>query len=403
MMASNNRVFTIRGQQVMIDRDLAELYGVTVKRLNERVKRNKERFPNTLRFQLTETEFGNLRSQIATSNKRGGRRYLPFVFTEEGVLELSNILKKTVDLSSLFKEQKQRLVVVKDSEISYKIHRIRGVDVIFDFALAKLYDVKARRLREQVKRNINRFPSDFMFQLSDEEISFMVSQNATPQTRVFGGSRPYVFTEQGIASLSSVLNSDRAVEVNIEIIRAFVKMRKMLMNNAVLFQRLDGVEKRQLTYQIETDKKIDEILNVIDSRSIKPEQGVFYNGEIFDAYSFVVNLIRGARKSIVLIDNYVDDTVFTLLMKRAKGVSVTIYTKNINKQLNLDLRKHNEQYPPVEMIEFNDSHDRFLILDESEIYHIGASLKDVGKKWFAFSKMELQALDMLNRLKSDRN
>ncbi|WP_321430550.1 ORF6N domain-containing protein [uncultured Methanolobus sp.] len=279
-------------------------------------------------------------------------------------------------------------------EIRSKIHTIRGVQVMLDRDLAVFYGVKAIRLREQVKRNIKRFPSDFMFQLTEEEVDVMVSQNAIPSKQRLGGSLPFVFTEQGVANISSVLTSERAIEVNILIMRAFVAMRRFISSNAHIFQRLDTLEIKQL----ETDKKIDHVLNAIESKEIQPKQGVFFDGQIFDAYNFVTDLIRTARKSIIIIDNYVDDTVLTNLTKRNDGVDVTIFTKTISKQLALDLKKFNSQYPAIEIRKFKNSHDRFMIIDDKTVYHFGASLKDLGKKWFAFSKMDFEAVEMLTRL-----
>ena len=222
----------------------------------------------------------------------------------------------------------------------------------------------------------------------------MVSQNAIPSRRHLGGSLPWVFTEQGVSNLSSVLNSDQAIDTNIIIMRAFVDMRKFILNNAQLFNRLDKVE----TKQLETDKRIDQILDALESGDAKPKQGIFYDGQIFDAYVFVCDLIKGARHSLILIDNYVDESVLTLLCKRNPSVKATVYTKKLSKQLQLDIEKHNAQYPPIQVLEFNQSHDRFLLVDDTEIYHFGASLKDIGKKWFAFSRFEKEALDMLGKL-----
>jgi len=279
------------------------------------------------------------------------------------------------------------------ANIQNKIYTIRGLQVMIDRDLAAIYGVKPTRLREQVKRNIKRFPSDFMFQLDDNEVDFMVSQNAIPSRKHLGGTLPWVFTEQGIANLSSVLNSDQAIEANIAIMRAFVEMRKFILNNAQLFQRIETVEVRQL----ETDKRIDQILNALDSGTAKPKQGIFYNGQVFDAYLFVSDLIKSANHSLVLIDNYVDESVLALLTKRNPKVNATIYTQQISKQFKLDVEKHNAQYDTIEVKEFKQSHDRFLIIDNTDIYHLGASLKDLGKKWFAFSKFEKQAVEMLSK------
>jgi len=278
--------------------------------------------------------------------------------------------------------------------IQSQIYTLRGLQVMLDRDLAGIYGVKSIRLREQVKRNINRFPSDFMFQLDDNEIDFMVSQNAIPSRKHLGGSLPWAFTEQGVANLSSVLKSDQAIEANINIMRAFVKMRKFVLNTAQLFQRIETVEQRQL----ETDKQIGQILDALNSGTTKPKQGIFYEGQIFDAYLFVSELIKSAKLSLVLIDNYIDESVFALFTKRNKGVTVILYTNTITKQLLLDVQKHNAQYEPIEIKEFKQSHDRFLIIDEKDIYHFGASLKDLGKKWFAFSKFDKGAVEMLGKL-----
>lgn len=265
---------------------------------------------------------------------------------------------------------------------------------MLDRDLAFFFEVKPIRLREQVKRNINRFPSDFMFQLTKEEIDILVSQNAIPSKQHLGGYLPYVFTEQGVAAISSVLTSKRAVEVSIHIMRAFVAMRRFILANAQIFQRLDSLEIRQL----QTEKKMEKVLVAIESREILPKQGIFYDGQVFDAYIFISNLFRSAKRSITIIDNYLDDSVLTILTKRKKGVKVLLLTKNVSKALEQDVEKCNEQYPPIEIREFNNSHDRFIIMDDQDLYHFGASLKDLGKKWFAFSKMDIGVLDLLSRL-----
>jgi hypothetical protein len=194
--------------------------------------------------------------------------------------------------------------------------------------------------------------------------------------------------------LSAVLKSNVAVQMSVQIINAFVAMRRFISSNAHIFQRLDTLEIKQL----ETDKKINHVLNAIESKEIQPKQGIFFEGQIFDAYNFVAEIIRTARTSIIIIDNYVDDTVLTHLTKRNDGVDVTIFTKTISKQLALDLKKFNSQYPPIDIREFKNSHDRFMIIDDKTVYHFGASLKDLGKKWFAFSKMDFGAVEMLTRL-----
>jgi hypothetical protein len=196
--------------------------------------------------------------------------------------------------------------IIVSNGIAEKIYQIRGVQVMLDKDIAALYEVKPIRLREQVRRNIGRFPEDFMFQLTDSEVDFMVSQNAIPSRKYLGGSLPYVFTEQGVASLSGVLKSAKASEVHVTIMRAFVEMRRFIQNNVQIFSRLDAMERRQIVFESDTDKKFEQVFNALDAGKEPPTQGVFFDGQIFDAYSFVSKLIRKAKVSIVLIDNYVE-------------------------------------------------------------------------------------------------
>lgn len=286
-------------------------------------------------------------------------------------------------------------------DINNRIYSIRNVHVMFDFDLAKLYDIEIKRLTEQVKRNITRFPLSFRFQLTQEESDSLRSQFATIETGR-GKHRkylPYAFTEQGVAMLSAVLRSKTAIEVSIQIMQAFVEMKRFINTNAAIFNRLDRIEIKQT----ETDIKIQKVFQALEDKSAKPKQGVFYDGQIFDAYIFVADLIKSADKSIVLIDNFIDESVLLLLAKRKKNVTSIIYTNNISKILKQDLTKHNKQYPKITIKEFTKAHDRFLIIDEKQVYHFGASLKDLGKKWFAFSKMEIDAKNILNKLEEGEN
>jgi hypothetical protein len=178
-------------------------------------------------------------------------------------------------------------------------------------------------------------------------------------------------------------------------------MRRFLSNNAQVFVRLDLVERKQIAFESKTEKNFEKVFQALEKSQESPKQGIFYDGQVYDAYIFVCSLIRKAKKSLVLIDNYIDESVLLLLSKRANGVAATIYAKAISKQLELDIKKHNEQYVQIMIKIFENSHDLFLIIDEKEIYHIGASLKDLGKKWFAFSKLELGAVEMLQKLKGD--
>ena len=285
---------------------------------------------------------------------------------------------------------------IKIDDIQSQIYTIRGVQVMLDSNLAELYGVEVRRLNEQVKRNIERFPDCFCFQLNADENKILTSQIAT----IEGGRGkhrkylPYVFTEQGVAMLSAVLRSETAVRTSIQIIDAFVNMRRFILSNAGVFQRLDILELKQF----EVDKKVEEILDAIESKEIQPKQGIFFDGQVFDAHIFVSDIFRSAKESIIIIDNYLDDSVLMHLAKRKPEVNVTLLTRNISNSLAQDIKKFNHQYPTIEIREFRNAHDRFIIIDNVEIYHFGASLKDLGKRWFAFSRMEIGAVEMLGRL-----
>ena len=278
--------------------------------------------------------------------------------------------------------------------VEYKIkdiiHTIRGKQVLLDKDLAKLYEVETRTLNQAVKINKERFPEDFMFQLTEKEVDQMVSQFVIPSKMYLGGFLPYAFTEQGVSMLSGVLRSKKAIEVNIKIMRAFVSMRKFIMKNVNIFQKLGQHDKKFIEY----DEKFEKIFKAMDTK--KPKQGIFYDGQIFDAYKFVSDLIRSANKRIILIDNFIDDSIITLFTKAKKSIKIKIYTKSITKKLMLDIKKYNLQYNQIELKKFSKSHDRFLIIDE-QIYHFGASLKDLGKKWFAFSKLNINVIDTIKK------
>lgn len=320
---------------------------------------------------------------------------------------------------------------LEQQNIEQLIYVIRGVQVMLDSDLAMLYGVETKVLNQAVKRNINRFPDDFMFQLTQEEAigsrsqivtlngkettsrSQIVtlneeqtdsrSQIATLKTKRGQNIKylPYAFTRNGIAMLSSILRSQTAVDVNISIMRAFTVAQQFFAANAQMFQRIEVIEHSQLaltTRQEDTDKKVEQILKRLDDKNTTPTQGIFFDGQIFDAYTFVSDLIRSAKKSIVLFDNYVDDTVLTMLDKRKAKVTATIYTKSIPKRFSLDLAKHNAQYSPIDVKQYDRVHDRYLCIDNT-VYHIGASLKDLGKKWFSFNKMEMTAKELLGNVK----
>ena len=300
----------------------------------------------------------------------------------------------------------------KNINIESFIRTIRGQKVMVDFDLAMLYGVQNKRLNEQVKRNIKRFPDDFMFQLTKEEWNILKSQIATAKlsdnqsngilksqnaTSSWGGTRklPYAFTREGIGMLSSVLGSDTAIEMNIRIMRVFTAAHQIMENNAILFQKVLHIEQHQL----ETDEKIEHILTKMEDNSSKllPEQ-IFQTGCVWDAWSYVSDLVRSAKQRIELIDNFVDDRVLSLLMKRGKGVSATIHSR-FTKDFLTDLEKHNTQYEEVKFVQLpHKNHDRFLIIDDS-VYLLGASVKDMGNGLCAVTKLQVLPEIILGLLK----
>ncbi len=310
-------------------------------------------------------------------------------------------------------------LTISQKQIENRIFNIRGHQVMMDRDLAEIYQVETRVLNQAVKRNIDRFPDKFRFQLTEKDIGEMESQIATSNSRSqiltskkveqnlksqnvisteHGGRRylPYAFTEQGVAMLSAVLRSDVAVQISIQIMEAFVAMRKFIADHSGLLQRMEGIERKQ----IESDHKFEKVFKALESKDTIPSQGVFFDGQVFDAYELASKIIRSANESIVLIDNYIDENTLTHLAKKEAGVKVQILSKNISKQMTLDMQKANEQYSHFEAKVFTHSHDRFLIIDRMEVYHLGASLKDLGKKWFAFSKLEAKSVEsIINAIK----
>ena len=271
------------------------------------------------------------------------------------------------------------------------ILNIRDKQVMLDRDLARLYGVETKVLNQAVKRNIERFPERFMFQITENEKIKVVTNCDHLKDLRFSYQNPYVFTEQGVSMLSAVLKSDIAINTSIMIMDAFVAMRHSISSNQQIINRFENIEHHQLLMierQDKTETQIEKIFKTLAKYKL-PTEGVFCNGQIFDAYAFVTNLIKSANKSLVLIDNYIDESVLLMLSKRNVGVRADIYTFPISDALKLDLQKHNRQYPPINIHKHSTSHDRFLIIDNTEVYHIGASLKDLGKKLFAFSKLNI--------------
>ena len=284
----------------------------------------------------------------------------------------------------------KNLVIEDNKEIQSMIYTFRGRQVMLDSDLARLYQVETKYLNRQRNRNAERFPEDFCFQLSKEEYEILRCQNVTSKNENGSGGRrylPYVFTEQVIAMLSSVLKSEVAAKASINIMRAFVEMRKFLISNNEMFARLDRVELKQL----ETDKKLEEVFDYIATTK-EVKQKIFFNGQIYDAFSLMVEIVEKAEKELILIDNYVDVNTLNILSKKKDGVNVLIVTSGKGNLTDKDIAKFNSQYPKLTVKISKDFHDRFLIIDRKEVYHIGASIKDAGKKSFGITKLEVEEL-----------
>ncbi len=317
---------------------------------------------------------------------------------------------------------------ISNLQIERKIFVIRGVQVMVDRDIAELYGVETRTLNQAVKRNLNRFPEEFMFQMNDEEFKnwklqivtlntnpvsdenlisqFVISrsQNSTLNnedeilmsqfaTSSWGGIRkaPYVFTEHGVTMLASVLKSETAVKASIQIVKAFVSMRHFVQSNSQIFAELKSIRQHQIETDVhlnESDKKIDQLFTLMDKYNVKDTQGIFFQGQIFDAYAKFETFIQAAKKEIILIDGYVDLSVLQRLTKKQKGVNVTIYTDPKTKLTAQDIQTFNAQYPTLTLNYTTKMHDRFMIIDNKVLYHIGASLKDLGKKCFAFEILD---------------
>lgn len=285
-------------------------------------------------------------------------------------------------------------ILYHSKEIESRIFSLRGTQTMIDKDLAEIYQVEVKVLNQAIKRNNDRFPENFRFQLSDSEKTELVTNCDRFKKLKHSSSNPFAFTEQGVAMLSAVLKSETAVKVSIQIINTFVEMRKMLMNNAGLLQRVESIEsKLQLN-----DKKFEFIFASLENNKANPKQDIFFNGQIFDAYHFFIQLIEKAKKSILIIDNYIDTSVLQMLTKKQKNVKVQIITHANTPIKPIDIDKFNKQYPDLSIQHNPNFHDRFLLIDNKILYHIGASLKDLGKKCFAFSLIEEK--ELINNLLS---
>ena len=277
--------------------------------------------------------------------------------------------------------------------IENRIFTIRGKQVMLDRDVAELFQLQTKRLNEQVKRNVERFPEHYYFRLTKHEKEELVANCDRLSSLKHSAVSPLVFTEYGISMLATLIKGEFAAAMSVAIINTFIQYSKSKRSGEILAARVDLIEVSLSSHE----KKIQEILTQLEPYSLN-KHGIFFNNQIFDAYVFFSELVQKATSSIILIDNYIDHTVLLQLAKRAEGVSATIYTERIPAALHLDLEKHNAQYPAIEIHRKQHIHDRFLIIDQKELYHIGASIKDLGKKWFAFSRMDSLAGEVLRRI-----
>ena len=283
------------------------------------------------------------------------------------------------------------IIILNENDLKNKIYTIRGVQVMLDSDLAEIYGYETKRFNEQVKNNIERFDEDFRFQLTQDEVDVLRSKFSTTNISTMSRSLPYAFTEQGIYMLMTVLKGELAVKQSKTLIRLFKQMKDFVLTNSQLFAEIDSIKKHLIESDLhhkENDKRIDELFTLMDKYKIEEKQGIFFQGQIFDAYAKFESFIQSARKEIVLIDGYVDLTVLERLAKKKKGVNVLLYTDSKTKITNLDVQKFNAQYPTLTLNFTSKMHDRFLIIDNSVLYHIGASLKDLAKKCFAFEILD---------------
>lgn len=298
--------------------------------------------------------------------------------------------KNTKDM---LQQERKQLPDIEISEVTIKnlIHTVRGQQVMLDSDLALLYQVETKSLNKAMKRNEKRFPEDFCFQLTEQEYESLRFQIGTSKEINIGkGGRrymPYVFTEQGISMLSAVLRSEIAINVSIGIMRAFVEMRRYLANSTLMFERINEIEVKQLEHERSNNENFEKIFQYLSEHE-ESNQKIFFGGQIYDAFSLLVELASQAEKKLILVDNYVDVQTLNILAKKKADVNVVIYTSKKTKLSKVDVENFNKQYPEIEVKYTEVFHDRFLILDDECAYHVGASIKDAGKKCFGINKIE---------------
>lgn len=272
---------------------------------------------------------------------------------------------------------------ISNEEIKGLIYTIRNKQVMLDSDVARLYNYETKRINETVKRNFERFPTGFSFQLTSQEYEDLKSQIATSNIRGGKQKLPRVFTEKGILMLSGLLKNEIAIEVSVKIVEAFVEMRKFISSNGQLFERLTNVEYRLL----EHDKKFDKVFEQLQYEE-DVRQKIFFEGQIYDAYNLIIDIIKKANKKIIIIDNYIDDSVLKMLIKKNNNVEVVVLTSEKSNIQKIDIEKFNNQYGKLKVVKINKFHDRFIVIDNNEMYHLGSSIKDLGKKCFGINKIE---------------
>lgn len=292
--------------------------------------------------------------------------------------------------------EESTIVKYEIENIKNLIYTVRGQQVMLDSDVAMLYHYETKKINQTVKRNIQRFPEKFCFQLNEDEVENLRSQIVTSslEKENYGGRRylPYVFTEQGIAMLSGLLRNEIAIQVSINIMDAFVEMRKFIVSNGQVFERLTNVEYKILEQNkmlTDHEKKFEKVFDELQkNEKAEFKQKIFFDGQIYDAYSLIIDIMRRAKNKILIIDNYIDDSILKMLSKKNKNVETIILTSQNCNLTKLDIQKFNKQYPTLKIAYTNKFHDRFIVIDNKELYHVGASLKDLGKKSFAISKIE---------------
>ena len=399
------KIYEIKGKLVMLDSDLAKIYECKngTKEINQAVRNNKEKFSNDISWVLSDDESRSFLVKNFDQKKvetRGGKFKNPRVFTKEGVEVLNTILKSkaTVEkvkiINDLFKEYKQTnmsfALDLREENIKTMIYEIRGKQVMLDSDLAILYNYKegVKALNQTVKRNIDRFPNDFYFKLTDTEFNILRSQIVTAKKNLYMiRSLPYVFTEEGVAMLSTIIRTNNAAKVSVSIMRAFVEMRHFLMDNQDIYLSLNNINNKLDKHEVqilEHDNKFEEIFEKFNRNEEK--EMIYFEGQIYDAYSKLVDIMSKASNSLVIIDGYADKIVLDMISRL--DVDVYLIIRNNSLLSKLDISKYNEQYNNLKVIYSDLFHDRYIIIDDNIIYHCGSSLNKAGTRIFSINKLE---------------